>query len=275
LRATVRLAATVALLSLVLPWGQPAVAARAAASPFALKAPVVGLVDRSTLAVPPSSPPAAVPGIAAYVVNVTWAQLQPQNPATPNAPFDTSTIDQAIADVDAMSSGGVQPRLVLRLFAGADAPSWAMALAGPTVQLVDSFNPAGPSRPVGRYWTGDPANAQTYAGAYAALQQRLALRYDAVPEIAEVVAGRCAAFYPEPFIKDLSVAANVQALYQAGFTEAQDQGCQQQSLDAMQVWQESRVALTLNPYQYIDATNPSQPVARVDESYTERIWRPA
>ena len=215
-----------------------------------LKPVLAGLLSRD-------GPPAAayLPATGGFVVNVNWSDLQ----TAPGAPIASgNAIDQAIGQVHQLDPTG-KLGIKVRLFAGIHAPAWAKSLGGAPVSVTDPVT--GSTGTIGRFWT--PA----YGAAYATLQQELAARYDAAPEIREVTISRCTTVFSEPFIRDTNSPATVAALDAAGFTVALDKACEADEISAHQVWAQTRSDLSFNPYQVIGGTGPG----RVDEAFTESM----
>jgi len=196
-----------------------------------------GLLDRDGLA-----SPKARPVVRSFVANVGWAELQ-KRPG--GAIVDGNPIDRAIAT--AMRANQEQPgaevRVKVRLFSGVRAPDWAKRLTGPPVPVTDTVD--GKSGTVGRFWTPE------FGQAYQDLQNRLATRYDDVPEIAEVTATRCTTVYAEPFLRQANHAGTVRALLAAGFTAEADRRCLEGQVEAHRVWSRTRTSVAFNPYQRI------------------------
>ena len=218
-----------------------------------LKAPLAGLLDRQGFPASGGFDPA----LGGFVVNATWARLQPD----PGGPLSTGGIDEAVSRARAYnSSHPAHPfRIKLRITAGVDAPEWAKRLGGSPVDVTSTRPPL--SGTVGRFW--EPA----YQAAYAAFQSALATRYDGVPEIREVVISQCMTFYAEPFIRQTSAPATVRDLLAAGFTTEADRACQESAVRAHLAWKRTRSDLTVNPYQAIEPDGTT----RVDESFTEGL----
>jgi hypothetical protein len=216
--------------------------------PNGIKAPIAGLIDRNNM---PSSAFYGV--IDAYVVNVSWAALQP----TQWGPINGAPIDQAIALVRGANGAGAHLSLKLRIFAAISAPAWAKSIGGAPIAIYDS----GFVGTVGRYWL--PA----FGAAYQDLQNKLAARYDTVPEIREVTISQCTTVYVEPMIRQIPDPTTMANLVAAGYTVAADQACQQQQILAHAVWRHTRSDLALNPYQYI----VSATTAGISEPFTEQM----
>jgi hypothetical protein len=221
-----------------------------------LKAPVKGLLDRD------GPPPPAYAGAAVrgFVVKAYWRDLQP-NDGGPLAAGNV--IDTAIAQVRQLNTAhpGTDMGLKVRLYAGVYAPQWAKSLGGAPVNVTNPQSHA--SDTIGRFWT------DAFGRAYNDLETKLAERYDAVPEVREVVISRCTTFFAEPFIRDKGDKPTVANLLGAGFTVAADLACHQQEIAAHKVWQQTRSDLELNPYQNITKKGAKS----VDEAFTESMMR--
>jgi len=196
--------------------------------------------------------------ISAYVVNTTWADLQP-SPVPALSP--DNAIDSAIAEVRRLNQARpfAPMQLKLRVLGGDAAPAWAKQLDGPAVPVQDDAT--GRRGTVGRFWT------ERYGEAYADLQRLLAARYDQVPELAEVTIGRCTTFFGEPFIRQASSPSTVAALLRAGYTSAADARCLAAQVNAHRAWQRTRSGLAFNPWQRIE---PDGSVT-IDEAFTESM----
>jgi hypothetical protein len=216
-----------------------------------LKAPIKGLLDRKGM------PSAAFYGVIdGFVVNVNWASLQ----NFPGAQINSgNAIDRAIAQVRQANASGAHLALKVRVFTGTSAPDWAKRVGGPPVLVRDpESNVAGT---VGRFWT--PAFGQAYQD----LENKLAARYDTVPEIREVTISRCMTVYAEPFIRDIQDPTTVANLLGAGYTIAADHLCEQEQIRAHAVWRHTRSDLSFNPFQTII----SRTQVGNDEKFTEQM----
>jgi len=108
----------------------------------------------------------------------------------------------------------------LLVVCGADSPTWLKKKIG-TVTVFDpgglAYNPhAKGGRTCARWW--DPE----FGKAYARMQQVLAERYDAHPQLAAVGMNRCMSFWPEPFMRQLRDVQNRRNLREAGYSAALD-----------------------------------------------------
>jgi hypothetical protein len=203
-----------------------------------LKAPIVGLLDRQKA---PTAPQNA--HVRAFVVDASWASLQPQQGGAITHPND---IDRAI---DVARANGYT--LKLRVRAGIDAPEWAKKLDGapvPMTYTAATVKKAGTSAgTIGRFWT------PKFGVAYDDLQTKLAAAYDGVPEIRQTDITRCSTIFSETYLRNTKDAANAKALLSAGFTRAADDLCHSQQVASHRVWKRTLSNLAMNPYQAISA----------------------
>ena len=160
-----------------------------------------------------------------YVINVTWAQLQPANAAS----FDPTPIDQAIATLEAYNAEhpATPMRALLRVAGGSVAPTWVKNLAGGPVTILLRANKTQVT--VGRFWTG------TYQSAWRTLQGMLASRYDGNPLIAEVSNTSCSHQAAEPYTNPLD-SASIVNLFAAGYSNAAFQACLAGSAHDYDAW---------------------------------------
>ena len=213
-----------------------------------LKPDISGLLDRGAVPGTPvggssfNVPDTAWRGVVnGFVVNATWADLQPKEggPIASN-----NVIDQAIAATPS------NQHLKLRIWAGEYAPAWAKNLAGGPLATGSGLG-------VGLWWSA------AYEKAYADLQTKLAALYDSVPQIRNVTIAGCMTLYAEPLLKDDVDPATLVA---AGYTNAADQECQEKAIEAHAVWKTTRQSFSFNPYLDI---NPATP--KTDEAFTESL----
>lgn len=195
--------------------------------------------------------------ISGFVLQVDWAEIQP----SPGGPLVTTQIDQAVA-----AARAAHLRIKLRVDAGVMAPEWAKNIGGPpvTVQFPNQLTGAIESGTIGRFWT------EAFGQAYQDLQNKLAARYDNVPEIAQTSITRCMTFYAEPFLRQArTTPQSAKALLAAGYSASADETCQKEEIQAATVWKHTRSGLAFNPYQRI------QPDGSVvtDERFTEEMMR--
>ncbi len=205
-----------------------------------IKPLIRGLVDRN------ASPHAA--GLQATAITVHWDALEPAGPG-----LVSTSIDNAIA------AAGCAP-IRLRVLAGIHAPAWVKSHSGGAVSVTNPFD--GTTGTIGRFWT--PEFQQDYDN----LQSELAAKYEATPNVYEVVVSRCTMFYSEPLIRYVSNTTNIANLRAAGYTVTGDQQCQTQEIDSAAAhWPTTRFSVAFNPYQVIPASGSSS----ADETFTEQL----
>jgi hypothetical protein len=217
-----------------------------------IKPTIAGLIQID--GVPPQSYWGAVSN---HVVEAYWTDLQPSQ----GGPLAAgNAIDQAITQVQSLNAAnpGLNMRLKVRIYAGIHAPDWAKSIGGAPVTVTDpTDNKTGT---IGRFWL--PA----FGAAYDDLVQKVAAKYDAVPELLDVTVARCTTVYSEPFIRDASDAASRQALLAAGFSAQADEQCLLSQIDSHKVFARTRSSLAFNPYQHINADGSWS----TDEAFTEQ-----
>lgn len=193
------------------------------------------------------------PGVVrGYVINVTWAQLQP----TSSASFNPAPIDQALATMQTYNAEhpAMPMRALLRVAAGSVAPTWAKQLAGGPVTIHERAN--GTTVTVGRFWTG------TYQTAWRTLQGMLAARYDANPLIAEVSDTSCTHQSDEPYVNPTD-SASIVNLFAAGYSNAAYQACLTGSIHDYDAWATTPVDFTTNPFENLSETTQNGQVKGV------------
>ena len=166
------------------------------------------------------------PGILqGYVINVTWAQLQPAS----STAIDPGAIDRALAALRRYNADhtATPMRALLRVEAGSVAPDWAKALAGGpvTIYLRVTLREA----QIGRFWT------EAYRGAWRGLQDKLAARYDANKLIAEVSDTSCSHESDEPYVNPLD-SDSIRNLYAAGYSNQAFVACLRGSIHDYDAW---------------------------------------
>lgn len=218
--------------------------------PGSVKPELAGLVDRQ------GAPSAAeAPDLSGWVVNVTWAELQPTAGTTITS---DNPIDQAIAQVD-QNPAYRGMHLRIRVMAGIDSPNWVEAMSGGPVYVYNTQDQVGGDVP--RFWTAPVEQA------YANLQVLLAAKYDSDPEIEDVNMSGCMTVYAEPLIREITSSETVTDLLAAGYTEAADQSCQEDQINAQAVWVHTHSSIALNPYDVINANGS----VSVDEAFTATL----
>jgi len=225
----------------------------ALAVPAALaKQPICGLVAMGSMTfLPQQTEPdnrmeelAAHPGVyAAAVIIVTWKQLEPSQ-----GRLDTSEIDRALAAIARYNAANPGRHVVgkLRVFAGAHAPDWALALGGPPVQTQFRQVPI----TIGRFWTAP------YRAAWADLQRRLAARYDGDPRIGEVAISSCSTHSAEPFHARVTPPSALAALKEAGYSDDAERACIMGALDDYAAWKTTPLDFTVSTFLATDSGHP-------------------
>lgn len=189
-----------------------------------------GLLDRKG---PPSD--AYINELDGFVVKVNWSALQPDSfgPIVAN-----NAIDNAINWVR-NTPGAADLSIKLRVLGGIYAPGWAKRQGGAPVNVYSGKHVF----TMGRFWTSD------YGAAYRDLQNKLAARYDGVPEIAETVMSRCTIMTAEPFLRaNRKDTRTRDAMLAAGFTVDADTTCLREQTAAHDAWKQTRSGLTADPY---------------------------
>ncbi|MGD0448140.1 MAG: hypothetical protein ABSB36_05925 [Candidatus Dormibacteria bacterium] len=219
-------------------------------SPSGLKPELSGLLDRN------GAPSVSLaPDLAGWVVNVTWAELQPTSGSVIAA---DNPIDQAVALIQS-NPAYANMHLRIRIMAGIDSPGWVEAMSGGSVDVYNDQSGTGGNVP--RFWTAPVEQA------YANLQTLLAAEYDNDPEIEDVTIAGCMTVFDEPLILETSDAATVSNLLAAGYTEAADETCQEDAIADQQVWVHTHSSIALNPYQTISADGSTG----IDEGFTQTL----
>jgi len=222
-----------------------ALAAVGAVAQPAVKPPIRGLVSMGAFKfmgyrgdpVNTLEPLNAKPGIfGGLVIISTWRQLQPE----PNGEIpDNNPIDKALADVRAYNAKNPQKPLAvkLRIFAGIEAPAWAMKIGGEPIATIHNDK----KRVIGRFWSPE------YRQAWTQFQHKLAAKYDSRPLIHEVAMTSCMSYTAEPFfIPDDPTVLN--PLRAAGFKDAEYRECLDHAVADYAPWKATRISISLNPY---------------------------
>ncbi|MGZ6019190.1 MAG: hypothetical protein ACXWKO_11010 [Phenylobacterium sp.] len=203
------------------------------------------------------------PGLmSAAVVNVTWAQLQPDGPDR----VTTVPIDAAITL--AARYNATHParplRLILRVSSASNAPGWVKALAGGPVSTVYRSNQQPITVP--RFWT------QPYRQAWRALEQQLAARYDREPLIAQVSDTSCSHQTDEPYINPID-PASIEALFAAGYTNEAYYDCLRNSVHDYDDWKSTPIDFTQNVFENLNLEHGKGRFRPGDMSKTVAIMR--
>jgi hypothetical protein len=205
-----------------------------------------GLIDMGVLGLDgrPASSPDDVknyPGsFAGIVLNVTWAQLQPNGP---DPLVDGDPLDVELDAVRAYDKANPKTPLSvkLRVAASFDAPAWAQRLSsGPVTIPPDPSDAKWRSGPVGEWWT--PA----YQAAWRDFQGLLAAKYDDDPLVYEVAVTSCSFQTDEPFIIPTGVALPVLHGIAAPYTynDTAEKACLTSAREDYSAWKNTWVDFT-------------------------------
>ncbi len=214
----------------------------------AAKLPIVGLVAMGSLAFnnqPPMVPDNGLEEIyahpnvyAAADINLTWAQLEPQQ-----GMFDDSALKSALSNVAAYNKMYPAHPVAakLRIYAGGNVPAWVIQLTGGPITISNSKG----STQIAAFWSG------AYDSAWQALQAHLASQFDKGSAIAEVAVSSCSSLTAEPFIVALDEPSlgNMQAV---GFSDATYQACLQNAPNDYAVWSATPLDYTFNLFNDTD-----------------------
>lgn len=168
------------------------------------------------------------------VVNLTWAQLQPDPER-----LDTAALDAALAKVRQFNAQHPDRRLALRLriWHGSGAPEWAKKLGGPPVAVRHR----GVRVTVGRFWSGP------YRSAWRRFQGRLGSRYDGESLIRGVSNTSCSSITSEPFVFPAD-PESLKNLKEAGFNDDDFAKCLLDAAQDYAAWPTTRIDYAFNPY---------------------------
>ena len=155
--------------------------------------------------------------IKGYVAKVDWSDMQPSY-AGQTFP-DDNPVDAAIAESESL---GLQ--LKVRVFFGANAPSWAKHIGGDPITLNEPTQ-SGVTFTIGRFWHPD------YIEAYRLFWQQFAERYNSSSIIEVALSGPCT-HWAEPDIRQSSDATNRATYAAAGYTLEADTAAQYAAIDA-------------------------------------------
>jgi hypothetical protein len=175
----------------------------------------------------------------AAVINVTWAQLEPEKSA-----LRAHVVERALAWIHDYNHHHTDHPLAarLRVWPGSSAPDWAKSLGGPplTVEARTGY------RTIGRFW------AEPYRGAWRSILDRLALHYDAHPLIRDISVSSCSSLSDEPFI-DATTPGSLAIMHDAGLTDAAYEACLIEAVGDYSAWQNTRLVFPFNPLRRTDS----------------------
>ncbi len=206
------------------------------------------------------------------VLNVTWAQLQPNA----NGSLDTSVISSAISAVETYNAeNGTDLGIKLRVWGGYTAPDWAKTIDGPPITItgpgtVDQSDKNNPET-IGRFWTAD------YIDAWTSLQNQLAALYDGNPIISGISNTAGAAATDEPFVPLKYIPPNQAGavnqpgeLESGGYTDAAEQLTLRAAIADYSGWATTPLDYTMNLFHLQDSGKPSG-----DENFTLAVLQEA
>jgi hypothetical protein len=178
------------------------------------------------------------------VLNVTWAQLQPNA----GFPLDTSFIQQATSEVAAYNTQfGTDLGIKLRVWGGYTAPDWAKAIDGPpiTVTGAGTVDPTkDQTETIGRFWSAD------YLDAWSSFQAQLAATYDNSPMIRGISNTTGAAATDEPFVP--LHPDQVGDLESGGYSDAAEERTLRNAIADYSNWSTTPLDYTMNLFHQED-----------------------
>jgi hypothetical protein len=178
------------------------------------------------------------------VLNVTWAQLQPNA----GLPLDTSFIQQATSEVAAYNTQfGTDLGIKLRVWGGYTAPDWAKAIDGPSI-TVTGAGTVDPTKDqtetIGRFWSAD------YLDAWSSFQAELAAAYDNSPMIRGISNTTGAAATDEPFVP--LHPDQVGDLQSGGYSDAAEERTLRNAIADYSNWSTTPLDYTMNLFHQED-----------------------
>ncbi|WP_238584346.1 hypothetical protein [Legionella gratiana] len=240
------------------------------------KPPVQGLVNMGDItfynqqdSIDPPSPnnsldkltlPNTVQLFGGTVINVTWAQLQP-NPPDENGiiTLDTTSIDQALSAINAYNQANPNAKIYakLRVWAGFTAPNWVKNLNGnEPINIVAQKGTITQKGSVAHWWEDDYLeNWTNFLSALANTTDINGYTYDAEPLIREISITSCASATDEPFISWADPNAE-NTLISAGYTDLAQQNCLSNAINEhYAAWKNTWLDFPISPYFPMQAEN--------------------
>ncbi|MCF6766032.1 hypothetical protein L3V82_09620 [Thiotrichales bacterium 19S3-7] len=177
------------------------------------------------------------------VINVTWAQLQPND----NDTITTTVIDQMLQLIEDYNSKNTSAPIYarLRVWGGFAAPDWIKELNGGKIQ-IDACKQGGlindQKGQIGLWWE------DSYLNKWQDLQTLLAQKYDDVQLIKEVSITSCASATDEPFIawNDITVVEELKNKY--GYRNKFQKKCISDALTHYRAWKNTLLVFPFNPF---------------------------
>ncbi len=227
----------------------------------AVKAPVKGLVDMGDITFynnpkfsPNNDPTILAPygnAFQATVINVTWAELQPNGPNTPLA--TNNALDQALTAIQNYNTLHPAAPLVakLRVWGGFTAPQWAKQLNGGPMTITATKHGGAVTQQgtIGLWWESN------YLDYWQSFLTLLADKYDGVSLIQEISVTSCASATDEPFIS-WSDPTTIQTLLQNNYSDAAQQNCLLSAMDHYASWNTTLLDFPFSPFSQLDTGTP-------------------
>ncbi len=190
-----------------------------------------------------------------FVVNETWAQLEPSQGRFTFAPLERSLA--AVAEYN-RAHPGHSLAVKLRLWGGFTAPDWAKTLDGTTPV---TFSVPKASGTTGRWWT--PA----YRAAWSTFQHKLAAGFDGDPLIRAVAVSSCSTLSDEPFVFSPNAALHAE-LFADGWSSAAQQRCLQGAFSDYSGWTRTPIEYTFNTFV---SYSPGNNIGVPDQQFTNAV----
>jgi hypothetical protein len=243
-----------------------------------LKPPLVGLLDRGALS-PANNPtsyslPAEpyLDSLQGVVANVRWSDLQPDNEGQAIQPNQLDTVLADVKSYNATHSN--QLSVKLRIFAGVDAPNWALHMDDWNPVAITNLQSPSDGGNLGPFWTPD------YDNAYKELMDELATKYDSNPLLKEVTISQCMTVFAEPFMRDDSNLGELlydssQTAYYADhgtpYSETADKNCLTDEVDNSTAWKQTHLSLSFNAYRPWIPSGNTYIQGPTDEPFTASV----
>ncbi|WP_244940955.1 hypothetical protein [Legionella sainthelensi] len=187
------------------------------------------------------------------VINVTWAQLQPNPPdGNGSITLDTTSIDQALSAINSYNQANPNAKLTakLRVWAGFAAPAWVKSLNGNApINIVAQKGNVTQKGTVAHWWEEDYLDKWTsFLSALANATDINGYTYDEEPLIREISVTSCASSTDEPFISWADPNAQ-NALISAGYTDIAQQNCLSNAINLhYAAWKSTWLDFPISPF---------------------------
>lgn len=179
--------------------------------------------------------------IDSFVYEAHWNQFQPN----PTGPLNSTKVADVLAKAAWAEQNGRNFRM--RLFCGVSTPEWVRSLAGEMPWYINNQNTGAQELggDIALWWT------ETYADLYYDWMVAMANQFANVEPLVEVTVSLASTIYAEPMIRQWTVAENVAAVRDLGYTVEQDIQSLKTSFDIHRdVWGVRQVAssMAFNPW---------------------------